>query len=74
MSSCGSWTRASLQMGSAERARVSRSARRSVEQLREELTAPLHPRVHTVFGMPEPVEAGALFAGLHTGLLRQLEA
>lgn len=67
-----SWARS--RMGSAERARVTRSARRSVEQLREELTAPLHPRVHTVLGMPEPAEAGALFAGLHAGLLRQLEA
>lgn len=65
------WAR--TRMGSAERARVTRSARRSVEQLREELTAPLHPQVHRVLGMPEPSEAGALFGGLHAGLLRQLE-
>ena len=66
------WAR--TRMGSAERARVTRSARQSVERLREELTAPLHPQVHAVLGMPEPAEAGALFGGLHAGLLRQLEA
>lgn len=66
------WARA--RMGSAERARVRRSARQSVERLREELTAPLHPHVHAVLGMPRSSEAGALFAGLHEGLFRQLGA
>lgn len=66
------WARA--RMGSVERARVRRSARQSVERLREELTAPLHPQVHAVLGVPRSSEAGALFAGLHESLFRQLEA
>lgn len=62
------------QMHPNERRGVARSARSSIESLRESLTAPWHPEVHRLAGLPEPDVARSLFAGLHTRLLRELEA
>ncbi|MGH1347877.1 MAG: ferritin-like domain-containing protein [Nannocystales bacterium] len=65
------WARSRMKPG--ERARVARSARHSIERLREELTPAQDPSVHTVLGLPEPAEARSMFAGLHAGVLHELE-
>lgn len=64
---------ADSRMRRAERAQVRQSARASIARLGEELTAQQDPRVHAVLGLPNRRDAKALFAGLHSGLLRELE-
>ena len=66
------WARPHMTL--SERAQVARRARQSIDRLREELTAPQHSRVHDAVGIPDPEQARAMFAGLHAGLLRELES
>lgn len=62
---------ADARLPASARTRVARRRAAAVERLRVELTAPLHPTVHSELGMPHAREARALFDRLERALERR---